>query len=156
MLHHFSIVSLVCIVLASISLTVFFRRVAVREVVEFGEYSNTVLAQTTLSSVRAATLEFLDHNREVPREQFKDVHIPVELEEALRALHGANSVVRIRIFNQRGWIVYSSGLDSLGNDASDDEGVQAALSGQVASVLNFHDAFSLFDRKAPGDNLIET
>ena len=79
MLHHFSIVSLVCIVLASISLTVFFRRVAVREVVEFGEYSNTVLAQTTLSSVRAATLEFLDHNREVPREQFKDVHIPVEL-----------------------------------------------------------------------------
>ena len=156
LLRHFSVVSLVCIVLASMSLTLFLRRVAVREIVEFGEYNNIVLAQSTLGSVRAATLEFLEKNRDVTREQVQNVRLPVDLEEALMALHSANSVVRIKIFNQRGWLVYSSGLDSLGHDQSDEAEVQAALSGQVASVLNFHDAFSLLDRKTPNDNLIET
>ena len=64
-LREFSRISFACVALAGVLMGVFFREVAVQGIVEFGEYNNAILAQTMLNSVRAATLDFLNQNRDV-------------------------------------------------------------------------------------------
>jgi signal transduction histidine kinase len=127
----------------------------VREITEFGEYNNNLLAQATLNSVRSTTMAFLSQNRDLKREDIPSIVIPPRLQRALSALHSANSVMRVNIYNQRGWIIYSSEPELVGIDDSADAHVQAALAGHISSDIHYRDAFNIFDQKTRIDNQLE-
>lgn len=154
--RHFSIISFVCIACSAVSMVLYFRHVSIQEIAEFGEYSNTLLAEVSLSNVRLPTLEFLRQTQTVQRDQLATVSRPADLDHELSELRQTRPVERVKIYNKKGWVVYSSKSDLIGDDQSDNLGVQAALAGKVTSELIFRDSFNVFDHKSEEDNLIQT
>ena len=153
--RYFSVASFGCVALAALSMALLFRFVAVREIAEFGEYNNKLLALVTLNSVRDTTIEFLRQNRDLKRDEIKSITMPVDLQKALSALHTANSVMRVNIFNQRGWNIYSSDAKLMDSGNNADLHVQEALAGSVSSEFRYRDTFNIFTRKSALDNLVE-
>jgi signal transduction histidine kinase len=152
----FSVLSFICIACSAVAIVLFFRKVAIQEIVEFGEYSNTALAEVSLSTVRPGTLEFLSQTNVVQREQLASVTLPSDLEHELTELQQTRSVERVNIYNSRGWIVYSSKPELIGNDQSASPDFRSAIAGAVTSELVYRDAFNVFDQKSEVDNLIRT
>lgn len=157
MFRYFSLISFVFIALAAVSLALLFRINAVREVTAFGEQNNELLAQVTLNFVRPATTAFLKQYLDLKKEDIQSIALPSELKRALEVLTAAKAVVRVNIYNQRGWIIYSSAPHLVGLDESADEHVQTALAGHLTSDLHYRDMFTLFDRtdESPSDLAVD-
>lgn len=156
--RYYSITSLVGVVLAALAIGYFFRVVAIREIENFGEYANTTLAEMSLQALRADALKFLAQTNEMRREQLPSIgNVPVDLEHELEELRDVKSVVRMRIYNKHGWVIYSSEPNfKPGTDGSGEPGVRVALGGRANSTLVYHDFFTFFSPTTPRDNLIQT
>ncbi len=155
-LRYFAIISFVCIACSAASMVFYFRHISIQEIAEFGEYTNSILAEAALGSVRSGTLEFLAQTHDVPRDGLPALVLRQDIEHELEELLLTRAVERVKIYNQKGWVVYSSKPNLIGNDQSRNAGVQAALAGKTVSELVFRDAFNFFDRKTEEDNLIQT
>ncbi|HUL06651.1 MAG TPA: HAMP domain-containing sensor histidine kinase [Candidatus Acidoferrum sp.] len=57
------------------------------------------------------------------------------------------AIVKVKIYDAQGLTVFSTDPGEIGQDKRDDEGVEAALSGAVASELTDRDSFSSFEGK---------
>lgn len=156
--RYYSITSLVGVVVAALAIGYFFRTVAIREIENFGEYANTTLAEMSLQALRTDALKFLSQTNEMRREQLPSIgNVPVDLEHELEELREVKSVVRMRIYNKHGWVIYSSEPDFRpGTDGSSEPGVRVALGGRANSTLVYHDFFTFFSPTSPRDNLIQT
>lgn len=156
--RYYSITSLVGVIVAAVAIGYFFRMVAIREIENFGEYANTTLAEMSLQALRTDALKFLSQTNEMQREQLPSIgNIPVDLEHELEELREVKSVVRMRIYNKNGWVIYSSEPNfKPGTDGSGEPGVRVALGGRATSTLVYHDSFTFFAPTTPRDNLIQT
>ncbi len=156
--RYYSVTSLVGVVLAALAIGYFFRMVAIREIENFGEYANTTLAEMSLQALRTDALKFLAQTNEMPREKLPSIgNVPVDLEHELDELRDVKSVVRMRIYNKNGWVVYSSEPNFLpGTDSSAEPGVRVALGGRATSSLVYRDFFTFFTPPTARDNLIQT
>ncbi len=152
----FSILSFICISCSAVAIVLFFRQVAIQEIVEFGEYSNTALAEVSLSTVRPGTIQFLSHTSLVKREQLAAVTLPSDLEHELTELQQTRAVEQVNIYNGQGWVVHSSKPELIGNDQSANPDFRAAMTGKITSELVFRDAFNVFDKRSEVDNIIRT
>jgi len=57
------------------------------------------------------------------------------------------AIVKVKIYDGRGLTVFSTDASEIGRDNDDDEGVESALAGTVASELTYRDSFSSFEGK---------
>lgn len=156
LLRYFSITSLISILVASVALGVFYRHMAIRNLLELGEdhnidmtraFANTLWPQ--LAPVVAASLELSpDRLRGLPQ-------IPA-LHDAVYAQARGLSVAKIKVYNTGGITVYSSEERQIGEDGSRNLGVRRALAGEVASELVYRDRFSAFEQTIERTNLISS
>lgn len=156
MIRYFSVASFVCIVIAATALTAFFRYVAIREIVEFGESSGVALAQAALTAVRDDLLEYLAKTDKTAPGSLADVPVSPALAHEIDDLMRVKSVARLKIYNREGWVVFATRESAIGTDQEDNAGVIAALAGRVTSSLVYRDAFNAFDHETEEDNLIQT
>lgn len=155
-IRYFSIAGLVCIVVATIALALHFRQVAIREIVQLGEAANVALAETALNAVRPHLLELLEAVARAEPADLPGMSLPQALAQELAQLVEIRSVVKIKIYDANGVVVYSTRRESIGRDQRDNPGFLAAMAGQVVSKLVYRDAFNLFDGQTEDDNLIQT
>lgn len=155
-IRYFSIASFVCIVVAAVALTAFFRHIAIREIVEFGESGNVALAEAALNSVRPELMEFLAKSGEADPAALAEMALPPALAHEIDDLMRVKSVARLKIYNQHGLVVYATRKASIGKNQGDNVGFLAAMGGDVASKLVYRDAFNAFDSESEEDNLIQT
>lgn len=156
LLRYFSITSLISILVASVALGVFYRHMAIRNLLELGEdhnidmtraFANTLWPQ--LAPVVAASLELSpDRLRGLPQ-------IPA-LHDAVYAQARGLSVAKIKVYNTGGITIYSSEERQIGEDGSRNLGVRRALAGEVASELVYRDRFSAFEQTIERTNLISS
>ena len=66
------------------------------------------------------------------------------------------SIVKVKIYDARGLTVFSTDPSEIGQDKSDDEGVESALDGTVASELTDRDRFSSFEGKVEHADLLSS
>jgi hypothetical protein len=66
------------------------------------------------------------------------------------------SIVKVKIYDARGVTVFSTDLREIGQDKSDDEGVESALAGAVASELTYRDRFSSFEGRIERDDVLSS
>ncbi len=155
-IRYFSIASFVCIVIAATALTAGFRYIAIREIVEIGEANGVALAEAALTSVRSDLLQFLAKADQANPALLSEIPLSPALAHEIDDVMRVKSVARIKIYNDKGWVVHATRRASIGTNQAGNPGVIAALSGNVASKLVYRDSFNAFDRRTAEDNLIQT
>lgn len=150
-LRFFSLTSLISILVAALLITALYRHVAIRDMVRFGERGNQLLAQSQLNAVRAPLLAYLDnedHHHGTPP--------PPGLPQAIGTLMQDTSVIRIKVYDDEGIVLYSTKSDQIGADRRGNPGFRSAMAGRVMSKLTYRDSFNPFDGETESDNLIQT
>jgi hypothetical protein len=156
MLRYFSITSLLCILVAGTVLVGIYRKVAIRNMIDLGERSNLVLAKAVLNTVRPELVDYLTSVADVAGKEVKAYPISDSLERAIQDIMKDTTVVRIKLYNRRGTVAFSTKTSQIGGPQSGNLGFRSAIHGSVASKLVYRDTFNRFDRETEEDNLIQS
>jgi len=154
--RFYAIASFVGIVAATAILTLFFRQLAIQELVSLSQVTNLNLAQTALNSVYPELDHFLSKVQDVGPHGIVEQKVSGPLASALTTLMRDTSVVRIKIYNRQGIVVYSTKPEQIGDTQESNDGFSSAIAGKVKSNLIYRDTFNPFDRETEEDNLMQT
>lgn len=156
LVRYYTVVSLVAILATLLLLVWFYRQVAIEGIAELTERNNATLARTALSSMRPALLDFLRVTENLPAEQPVYPPLPTQLAEPIRSLMQEKSVVRVKLYNRRGIVVFSNRHAQIGSNQDGNQGFISAINGQVVNSLVYRDTFNHFDGVTENDNLMQT
>lgn len=154
--RYFSIASLIGILVAAIALTELYRYTSIKTIIELGEQKNIVIAKTALIALNPDLINFLQQvsgnsdNTNVEQAKHTLLH------NAVQTIMQGTSVVRIKIYNQKGLVAYSTKASQVGQDGSHNKAFIVAMDGQVTSKLIYRGTFNIFDTGTEEDNLIQT
>ena len=156
LLRHFGIASL-GVILAIAGLVAFgYRAVSINTITEIGEHLNLHLARIALEPFGRDLAAHLSEIEDAEPETATNTPFPDDLATAIRRLLGNESIVRVKVYDRNGVVVYSTKSSQIGDLKSDNRAVRHALDGQRASKLFYRDAFNYFDQETSDDNLIQT
>ncbi len=151
LLRFYSIASFILIFISAALLTLFYREVTVQWVTRLTEEHNIVLAQTTLNAIRPALVKHLKADAATDPQSF-----PPELAETLRNAVRNTSIIRLKIYNRKGVVVFSTIASQIGTNKSDNAGFLAAINGSAISSLVYRDTFNAFEKTTERDNLLRS
>jgi signal transduction histidine kinase len=151
----YAIASVIGILVAAIALAVLYRELSIRVILEFGERSNVTVAKTVLNAFRPELAEYLLMEHTATTIGPTDAPTP-RLSSLITESVRDTPIVRIKIYNHHGIVLYSTRKHEIGTDDSANLEFQSALGGNVRSKLMYRDWFGLFHRGNDDDNLIET
>jgi signal transduction histidine kinase len=155
LLRFYSLASLVAVLATAVLLTWLYRNVAINGIVQLAERNNLMLARVAISPMKPAILEFLDTTADIRPDSTRHPPLPPDLAEAVQDLMRDVSVVRIKIYNLHGVVVFSTKPGQIGKEQSNQQYI-TAINGGVGSNLTYRDAFDSFHDGTDVDNLAET
>ena len=156
LLRHYAIRSFVGVLVAALLLTAFYRHVEIRETTDFARKTNIALTEAILDSVRPALGEFLESVADLGPREIRNASMPPLLSQAIQESMRKAAIAKVRIYNNRGVVVFSTNPRELGDVDTDDPVFAAASKGQAASDVSYRDAFSGFGPQTEDDNLVRT
>ena len=156
LLRFFSITSLISIVITAVLLVVLYQQLMIRQTVQLTQRSNLDLAQSLLTSVRSELNEYLASVESVDPREVVTQALSARALDLFNTVMRETSVVRIKLYNDRGVVVFSTDAAQIGNDQVENAGVISARNGRVAGGLTYHGEIDKFDREMQTDNVIET
>ena len=156
LLRYYAVASFIAILATIVLLTWFYRQVAIQGIVQLVERNNLTLAHSAMSSMKPALLAFLDTTADFHPGSPIHRQLPPELAESIKTLMRGQSVVRIKIYNRQGVVVFSTKPSQIGHDQRDNAGFIAAINGDVGNTLIYRDTFNSFDRATEEDNLMQS
>lgn len=156
LLRYYVAASLVAFLATAIVLIWFDRQVSMQSIVQLAERSNTYLAQLAMNPMQPALVDFLVTAADVQPGR-ASVPVPVEVARAIgTVMQDGRFIAKIRIYNPRGTVVFSTSLAEVGGDESRNKGFITAMHGNVDSQLVYRDAFNAFEGATEEDNLVHT
>ncbi len=154
--RYFSIVTLISFCAAGITLVWFYRTITVHELVELGEQSNVVPAQTALNAIRSELVTYLGISNKRKQGSVSQNNIPEILDTHFRQLISGTKVDRIKIYDVQGVVIFSTKPNQVDQNQAENPGFISAMNGKVLSKLIYRDTFNAFDEETEDDNLIQT
>jgi signal transduction histidine kinase len=152
LLPFFSLASFVVILLAAASLFWIYRTTAISTMTDVGEASNLALVENLLGGHADELTDYL--------RAAGDAAEPLPLSESLKSavdvLLAQPAVVRIKLYNRQGVVVFSTKSEQIGDDQRDNPGFVGALAGVTTSKLIYRDGFNPFDSTSDEDNLLQS
>ena len=153
MLRYFSIMSFLSIVIAAALLILFYREVAIKNIIDLGERSNLILGQTALNTMKPLLVDYFASVSDISGEKIRAHPIHGELHQAIQDIMQDTTIVRIKLYNQKGSVAFSTKASQIGRDQSDNPGFVSAMAGKVKSRLLYRDTFNVFDKETEDANL---
>ena len=145
LLRYFSITSLIAIVSVAAMLGLFYRQVAVDDLVKLGESKNVALTRAFANSLWSEVAPLLDSDSSLSADELRARPETTELLQAVTEQMDGLSVIKVKIYNLDGLTVFSTEASQIGDDKSANEGFLSAVSGQAVSELTHRDTFSAFE-----------
>ena len=155
LLRIYGIASFASMLVAAMLLVLLYRAVAVEEIIQLTQKSNLALAQTALNAVKPDLVEYLAAVASVGAKQVAEHALPERLGSAIAGMMQDTTVARIKIYNQRGVVVFSTKPDQAGETRESNGGFESAIKGRVASNLIYRGSFNL-SGATEDDNLMST
>jgi signal transduction histidine kinase len=154
--RRFALVSGGVLVVAALLLSVLYHLWADSELEAMAEQNNVAMARVFENHLLRQNRDFFT---DVGVLNIDDLRTPAGV-AAMRAavldhMRGL-SIVKVKIYDARGLTVFSTDPSEIGQDKSDDEGVESALDGTVASELTDRDSFSSFEGKVEHADLLSS
>ncbi len=156
LLRYYSIASLLAVLVTAVLLGWLYRQVAIAGIVQLAERTNMTLAHAAMNPIKATLFEFLETAADFGRGNANPPPLPPELLGSIKALMQDRTVVRVKIFNRHGIVVFSTKPSQIGDDQNPNEGFNIAINGGVGSSLIYRDTFNSFDGATEDDNLMQT
>ena len=154
--RYFAIAGLSGTIIAAILLVLLFRHMAINDIVILGERNNVVLAKTVLNSVKADLVNYLMTTKDNNNNSPENYNLPLKLDKAIQMIMADSTVIRLKIYNQHGIVVFSTKPDQIGKDQNNHLQFKSAMGGQITSKLIFHDTFNIFQKRLEEDNLVQS
>ena len=79
-----------------------------------------------------------------------------KLDERIRTFGQGTDIVKVKVYDLKGLVVYSSEAKQIGDDKAKNGGFISAINGKPASELTFRDKFSAFDGELHDRSLVST
>ncbi len=156
LMRFYSITSLAGFVVTAVLLMLFVRQLVIADIVQLAERSTLTLANSILNSVKPDLVEFLGEVQDAVPHRPLDQQLPARLAAAIVEMMRDGSVVRVKIYNRRGVVVFSTKSSQIGNAQENNAGFISAIGGKILSTLVFRDTFNHFDQETEDDNLMQT
>ena len=153
--RNYSLASLAIVVLAAVAIFLAYRSIVIRGIMLLAESGSVTTARIALHPIRHHLADFLDEANRLG-EAGTAVTLPQELEGAIAAVMRDSRVVRVKIYNERGRVVFSTNPRQIGNFQGTNPGFMAAAQGKIAVKLVYRDHFNAFDQVTESDNLVQT
>ncbi|MCZ4279961.1 HAMP domain-containing sensor histidine kinase [Kiloniella laminariae] len=153
---RFGIIAGLCLITASVALTLFSRQHALNDLQEMAEENNVVLARAlsnTLMDDHAAFIEEA-HRLEIsslPQHE----HIARLQQDVVKQIRNL-PVVKVKIYDRYGLTVFSTDPAQIGDDKSLHLGYLAATGGEVVSALTYRDTFNSLEGVVENLDLLES
>jgi signal transduction histidine kinase len=155
-LSFYGITSFAAVLLAGALVFLFVHRAAIVEVTELAQRSNLALAQTALNLVKKDVAELLDATNATKIVPAQIPRLPGSLDNAVNDLLRNPAVVRLKIYNRGGVVVFSTKLDQIGQTHHDNHALDSVMRGKVVSGLAYRNAVNPYDRHSEERDLIQT
>jgi signal transduction histidine kinase len=155
LLRFFSVASLASVVVSVLLLTVLYRELLLDRTVQLSQRNNADLAQSLLSSVHDDLNAYLAAVGNLGAGQAATHTLSERVRDFFDKVMRETSVVRIKVYNDKGVVVFSTDPEQIGADQTMNAGMKSAGSGRIGGGLAYRGAPSL-DREVQSDNLFET
>lgn len=156
LLRYFTVTSLTAFVLVAVSLVLFYRQIAVNELIKIGESKNAALTQTFSNFIWPEFESFLTSSSDLSADEIRAHPETARLRQALLEQTQGLSVIKVKIYNLNGQTVFSTEESQIGEDKSGNAGFVTALNGGLASELTHRDTFSAFEGEIEDRDVISS
>lgn len=156
LLRFYSLMSFIAVLGTALLIGLVYRQVAIQGLMQLAERNNLTLARTALNSVKPQLIAYLDAQGSTGLVKVGNAAPPPELAAAIRSLMQESAVLRIKIYNRHGTVVFSTKTSQIGADQRNNDGFRSAIGGRVANTLIYRDSFNAFDEATEEDNLMQT
>jgi len=156
LVRYFSMASLVAIAIVTALLGMFYRRIALNNLMELAESRNVALTLAFGNSLWPEFAPFVASASGLSGDELRARPEIAKLRQAvLRQMTGLE-VVKVKVYNLAGLTVFSTEEKQIGEDKSNNPGFLSARSGKVVSDLVHRDTFNAFDQVIENRDLIQT
>ena len=156
LMRFYSITSLASFVVTAALLVVCVRQLLIADLVQLAQRSNLALVNAILNSVRTDLVEYLAGVQDVAPHRPVGQELPVRLAATIVEAMRDSSAARIKVYNRRGVVVFSTKSNQIGDTMENNAGFASAIDGKVFSTVIYRDTFNRFDQETEEDNLMQT
>jgi len=134
--RYFSITSFLSILAAAAVLAFLFKQVTLYNISQTIEQSNIQLVQTLFNSVKVELADYLKHVAVTKKSNTEKYPIPEKLQSAIKNIMTGTSLIKIKIIDQQGTVVYSTNQGQIGDIQHYDYTGESILSSEVVSTFH--------------------
>lgn len=156
LLRYFSIASLIALALAVIGLAFFFREIAVKQVIKFGEDTNANLTKTLANTLMPHYIPLIEAAEMQSTDELKASPTIARFHNAVRGAVRNTQVVKVKIFDSKGRTIYSSEAREIGIERGESPGITAASRGVLLTRLYRGESIEAFGQALRDRDLLGT
>ncbi|RLA10601.1 MAG: GGDEF domain-containing protein [Gammaproteobacteria bacterium] len=144
--YHYSIVSLIAVIIAAVTLSSYYRHTTIEQLIELEERNYLILTQTLSNTLLPRYRDFLLEAETLPRPQLVRHALSKQLHGDVEKIVQHLPVLKIKIFDTNGKILFSTDPDQTGIvKPADYPGSVVARTGEVISEISKRDIFRKID-----------
>lgn len=152
--RNYSIASLIGIVLVASSIVYFYQTMAVKSLTERESQSNSDLGRSIANTVWPKYADYVWFAPSNTIDKLASLPVVDEIrKDILQKVRGLR-VVKVKIYNMEGLVVFSTEPEQIGSNEGDNAGFLSSRNGRDASEIIFHDEFSSYEGMINDRNLI--
>ncbi len=156
LVRYFALTSLLGVLLVLAPLLYFYRDFATEALEQHETHDNVAITRIFASTLWPRHAPYVTRAGKLSKEELRtNPEVALMRADVLRQMKGL-SVVKVKIYDLHGLTVFSTDERQIGEDKSDDVGVQAAIAGKVVSEIAFRDHFDSFEKVINDRNLISS
>lgn len=143
--EYFALISLAGIIVLVVVLSLFYRHIAISNMIAHETRADVDLAQTLSNSVWPEVADFVNSASTLSTPALRDHPETAQLHQRITSLLRGLNVIKVKIYNLEGLTVFSTEAKQIGDDKSNNPGFISAKAGKATSELTFRDQFSAFE-----------
>lgn len=143
---RFAVLAGLIVVVAFISLALLHRHMTKTDLYASAERNNVALTRSFSNVTWPRFAGFLESAHELSAAELRNHQTTQELRQSILSQMRGLSVVKVKIYDLSGLVVFSTDTNQIGEDKSGNVGFISARGGRVASELTHRDTFSAFEQ----------
>lgn len=156
LLRYFSITSLTIFLITTVTLGAFYRHHSIQDLIKFGEKQNIYLGKLFSNSLGTDLGYYIDISENMDEEELRNAFYLETLTKTAQTQMEGLSVVKVKVFNLNGIIMFSTDRQDIGEIRENIKGFEGAKQGQFITQLTTKDNYADFSNNIQDREVLST